>query len=97
MDRNTLLLSLVSTTLHTLRGVPVANLPTEPVRIDRLARNLADRGLEEEAFCLAYGFLDLERSRDRVFLSDLAEWLLLSPVAMRRLMAELESSDAIAA
>ena len=97
MDRNTLLLTLVGTTLHELRGVPVEKLPAPPVRLDRLAMSLIDAGLAEEAYSLAGSLVDLSRSEDRVYLADLGEWLLLSPVTMRNLMVDLESSKALAA
>ncbi len=97
MDRNTLLLSLVSTTLQTVRSVPDAKLPTAPVRIDRLARLIVEQGLQEEAFALVYGFLDLSRWQDRVYLADLAEWLILPPTTMRLMMSELEGSRSLAA
>ena len=97
MDRNRLLLSIVSDALRSTRGTPESRLPTEPVRIDSLATDIRDAGLAEEAFSLVVSILDQERDEDRVYLSDLAEWLILSPVTVRDILQANDAAGDLAA
>ena len=95
--RDTLLLNLVSHALRVTRGAPERRLPTEPVRIDQLANDLIHAGAAEEGFALVVSMLDQHRSADRLFLSDLGEWLRLCPVSMRRMLEAGRVSGDLAA
>ena len=97
MDRNALLLELVSDALRTTRGTPEHRLPTPLVRLDRLSLSIIDAGLAEEALALAASILDQDRYQDRVYLSNLAERLMLQPVVVRQILADAEHAGELAA
>ena len=97
MDRNALLLELVSDALSATRGTPEDRLPTAPVRLDQLSLSIIDAGLAEEALALAASILDQDRHQDRVYLSNLAEWLMLQPTVVRQILTDADHAGELAA
>lgn len=97
MDRESLLLALVKDALRETKGARSVATSVPSLRIDRLALLIRNAGFAEEAFVLVVSMLDQSRHEDRRYLGDLAEWLLLSPVVVRRILESNQSAAEIAA
>lgn len=69
---------------------------TRPVDLDRLLENVGDVETATEVYAASLIAIDTSRPEGRVYLSDLAERLILPPPLVREIHAQLEHHDAAA-